>query len=100
MTELNDWNFDEFCQNKKVITDFWASWCGQCKMLEPLLEEFEKQHPDIPVGRMDADNYMPIVESLNIKGLPTVILWEDGIQTNRHTGYMTMEQLKTFAKVD
>tara|TARA_B100000963_G_scaffold291840_2_gene261961 strand:- start:6564 stop:6833 length:270 start_codon:yes stop_codon:yes gene_type:complete len=85
-------------QEGKVIVDFWAEWCGPCKMMHPILEEYSKEEGAIQVVKVNVDEEADIASKYNIRGIPTFILFEDGEVAKRQTGVMSVQQLKEFQK--
>jgi thioredoxin 1 len=77
-----------------VLIDFWAEWCGPCKMIEPhvvaLASEYEGK---MRVGRLDADTNPNIMMQYGIMGIPTLILFKDGEAVERLTGYMPKDRI-------
>ena len=93
-------NFEELVlkSEKKVLLDFWATWCGPCKMLAPILEEFAKDNEGkIKVCKVDVDDEPMLAAKFGIASIPTLILFKDGAIANTSLGYITRAQLDSFA---
>ena len=88
-------NFDEVVKNnpKKVLLDFWATWCGPCKMLAPILEEIAQERDDIVVGKVDIDAEMELAVAYNITSIPTLLVLEAGEVIERSVGYRPKEDV-------
>lgn len=92
-------NAEEFKQNAKegkVVIDFFASWCGPCKMLAPVLEQFAEENPQITVLKVDVDVVPEVAESFEVVSVPTLYLVENGVVTNKTVGFMSKVQLEKF----
>jgi thioredoxin 1 len=77
-----------------VLVDFWAEWCGPCKMLGPILEEISKDlEGKVKICKMDVDNNPNIPSSLNIRGIPTMILFKNGEQIATKVGALPKDNL-------
>jgi thioredoxin 1 len=77
-----------------TLVDFWAEWCGPCKMIGPVVEEVAEEHADkLRVAKMDVDENPMTPQSLGIRGIPTLILFKDGVEAKRIVGYRTKEAL-------
>jgi thioredoxin 1 len=79
MLELNDSNFkDELNKGKTLIVDFWATWCGPCRALGPIVEEVSKRYPDVTFAKVDVDENPELCQLFNIQSIPFVAKFKDG----------------------
>ena len=88
--------FDAAIKEGKVLVDFFATWCGPCKMLSPVLEQLAEQNPDLLVLKIDVDEVGPLAARYGIQAIPTLILFKDGQQVDKRMGYQNMNQLLGF----
>jgi thioredoxin 1 len=92
---VSDANFDaEVMKANKVIVDFWADWCGPCKMLGPRFEELSKEMPDIKFCKLNVDENENTAVKLEIRNLPTLIMFEKGQITGKIIGAMSKDAMK------
>lgn len=85
---LNDANFDETISQGVTLVDFWATWCGPCKMLAPTIEEIAADYKDkATVGKVDVDDCPDLAQRFGIMSIPTVIVFKDGEIAQRLVGY-------------
>jgi thioredoxin 1 len=85
--------FDEVIKEGIVLVDFYANWCGPCKMLAPILEEFSKSRPDIKIVKVDVDAQTDLSNMFNIMSIPTLILFKDQRILSTKQGFMSMDML-------
>lgn len=88
-------NFDQEVINsdKPVLVDFWATWCGPCKMLAPIIEEIAEEKTNIKVGKVNIDNEGELAIKFGIVSIPTVLLFDKGQVVKKEIGYRTKDQL-------
>jgi thioredoxin 1 len=71
---------------KTEVIDFWATWCGPCKMMNPILDEIEKEYPDLTITKYDIDQDLSKAEEYSIQSVPTYIILKDGVEIDRIIG--------------
>lgn len=96
LINYKDNNFKELIKNK-VLVDFYATWCGPCKMLSPVLEQLSKEI-DIDIVKIDVDENEALSKEYGIMSIPCLILFENGKELKRNLGFMPKEKLKEFVK--
>lgn len=115
ITELNTTNFNSFIQNDLVLVDIWATWCGPCKMIAPLVDEVSSTYQGrLSVGKLDADGSVTdeegnvlsnkdIISELGVRNIPTLLLYKNGqLVTNEEgnveklVGNVSREKLTDF----
>jgi len=87
--EVNDGNFEEVVlkSKKPVIVDFWAEWCGPCRMVSPVMEEISKEFSDkAVVAKCDVDNNPQVTSKFGIRNIPTVLFFKDGKVADKQVG--------------
>ena len=80
-----------------VLVDFWATWCGPCKMIAPVLDELSKEYGDkIKICKLDVDANKETPAKFNIRGIPTLMIFKDGNAEGTKVGALSKQQLKEF----
>ena len=89
-------NFEEQVLNAsgKVLLDFWATWCGPCRMLSPHVEAIALEHPEITVGKINIDQEMELAVRFGIVSIPTLIVMEGGEAVAKSIGYSPKAQIE------
>ena len=82
-------NFESlFNQNEKaILIDFWAPWCGPCQMMGPIIEEIAAERDDIIVGKVDVDEEMELARQFRIMSIPTIVVMKNGEKVATSIGY-------------
>ena len=88
--------FKEFIKGGKVLIDFFATWCGPCKMLSPVIEQVEREKPELKVIKVDVDELPMIAANYGIQAIPTLFLLKDGKIVDKRMGYLNKNQLTEF----
>ena len=79
--------------DKPVIVDFWAAWCGPCRMLAPVMEELEKERPDLKICKIDVDDAPGLAMQYRVASIPTVMLFQNGQIAAKVVGYVSKDEL-------
>lgn len=80
-------------ENGKVIIDFWATWCGPCKMLSPVLDEIVSENNDIQVFKFNVDENQDLVEQLKISNVPTLLFYNNGKLLDTTSGIKSKQEI-------
>ena len=97
MIILNEENFDEAIKSGVTLIDFYADWCGPCRMLAPILEEVSGEMKDqVTFGKLDIEKNQKIAGNFQVTSVPTLILFKDGKEVNRLVGLRDVRGIKDF----
>ena len=78
---------------KTVLVDFWATWCGPCRMIAPVLEEVAKERPDVTVCKVDVDEERELALEYGVSSIPTLLVFRAGKVVNQSIGAMPKERI-------
>ncbi len=88
-------NFDQEILNEKktVLLDFWASWCGPCRMVSPIIDEIADERADIKVGKINVDEQPELAARFSVMSIPTLVVMKDGRVVNQSAGARPKPQI-------
>ena len=91
---LTDKNFQNQTKNKVVLVDFWAAWCGPCRVMAPVLNEIAGElKGNAYIGKVNVEQYQSLANKFKIRGIPTMVLFKNGAEVNRFVGVKSKEFL-------
>lgn len=97
-TITNEEEFEKVIKKNKVVVDFYAKWCGPCRMLSPIIEEVALENEDITFIKIDIDENETLPRKYNVMSIPTILIFENGELLKQKTGYMDKEELSEYIK--
>lgn len=102
MSEVLHVNGQEFqdvvAQNDLVLVDFFANWCGPCKMLAPSIDKLASEHPEAKIVKVDVDQEASLAMQFGVQSIPTLIVFKNGQAVNRQLGFVPYETLENMLK--
>lgn len=90
---LEDNDLDSKLKDKKILVDFYADWCGPCKMLGTILEEM-----DFPILKINVDKFPELARRYGVMSIPTIILFDNGKEIKKNIGFLSKNELEEFLK--
>ena len=98
--EVTDANFEELVNaGKPMVLDFWAEWCGPCRMVSPIIDELATENEGkVTIGKMDVDNNNDVVAQFGIRNIPTVLFFKEGKLVDKQVG--AAQKSAFVAKID
>lgn len=91
---VNKNNFEEVCNSeKKVLLDFFASWCGPCRMVSPLVDRIAEEHPEYLVAKVDVDREPELAQAFKVVSIPTLVVLQNGQEVQRSVGAISKERI-------
>ena len=97
IVHVDDKDFDNSIKKGTVLVDFYADWCGPCRMLSPIIEELVEQR-DINVVKVNVDEANETARKFGIMSIPTIIVFKDGKEINKQVGLCSKEELEKMIK--
>jgi thioredoxin 1 len=94
ITVLSSESFDEFISKGNVVVDFYADWCGPCKMMAPHFEKASEKVTGVKFAKIDIDDNLDVASKFQVMSIPTTILFKDGEMVDRRTGAMYEEDIE------
>jgi thioredoxin 1 len=96
MKELSEVDFKSTVSNGFTLIDFWAEWCGPCKMLTPILEELDSEFDNVSFYKVDADANTTLASELGINSIPSVLIYKDGELISTQNGAKPKALMRKF----
>ena len=95
-TELDSKTFKAHIAKGWALVDFWAPWCGPCRMLGPVIEELGKEMKDLKVGKVNVDEQDELATQFSVSSIPTIIIFHDGEVADQRVGAGTKSSIKSW----
>lgn len=101
MEKIAGTDFGSFIEtNEQVVVDFYADWCGPCRVAGPLMEKVADKHPDVAFVKIDTDEAPELLDELGIRGIPTFIRFENGAEVARVSGTQSVSKYESELKLN
>lgn len=86
--------YNELMTKETAVIDFYAEWCGPCRMLGPIVEQLSQAHPEYNLYKLNIDDFADLAEKHNVQAVPTIIYFKNGVEVDRSNGFMAAEALE------
>lgn len=94
----NEKEFNNLIEDEKVLVDFYATWCGPCQLISPIVEEVAKENENIKVIKIDVDKFPELSRKYGIMSIPTLMVFSRGKEVKKHIGYLEKEGIEVLLK--
>jgi len=91
-------SFSQDVSEGTVLVDFWAPWCGPCRMIAPVLEELDADMADLKIVKVDVDEHPAVAGEFQVQSIPTLVLFKNGQPVSKTMGFMPKDALKEFVE--
>ena len=95
---INNFESEVLGSDKPVLLDFWAAWCGPCRMVSPIVDEIADEHPEFKVGKVNVDEEQELAEKFGVMSIPSLFVIKDGKIVNQSVGVKPKEQILSMLK--
>lgn len=96
MIQLTADNFDEEVKEGKTLIDFWAPWCGPCRMQSPILEQLEASGAAVKICKVNVDEQPDLAKRFGVLSIPTLVLMQNGVLKDKQVGLTSLDELNEF----
>lgn len=95
LQHYNKESFDKSLnEGKLMMVDFWANWCGPCRMLGPVLEQLAADRPDVTVAKVDVDENMSLAAAYGVESIPMLLVFKNGQLVNKSIGFVSQPEIE------
>lgn len=98
MIDLKNEDLKEILKEGIVVVDFYATWCGPCKILSPIIDELSSEMSEVKFVKIDIDKHEEICREYKVMSVPTILVYENGRETKRSIGFIYKEELRDFIR--